>query len=510
MSKKLNKAISKTAIQKGIQCPKAAYLYIHKPELRGEIDPVTQANFDEGNEVGELAREHFGKGTLVDVPHWSVKDAVLQTEELIKKGEKTIYEATFLAGDLLCKVDILARKPRSKKWRIIEVKKGLTPKEGEAVKDSYIYDIATQAVILHRAGIEIESCEMMLLNRECQYPKLDNLFGLVDVTEEVDEIWDEVEEYIDGIEKTVKSSRTPQVKIGRHCLEHCGEGRECDFTGHCWEKAGMPDKHSIFDLPGIGFANKKNWERFHQGQKSIHDLDPKDFKGKAQEAIFHVQKNKKTIKKTEIKEALNEFKYPLYFLDFETSMPAVPRYRKSGPYSQIVYQFSCHKLKSKSSKEADHFEYLHTDTTDPRPEIAKRLVEGLGKRGSIVAYNASFEKGVIEKLAELYPKLRKDLLALTKRLVDPLPIFRSHVYMPEFYGSFSIKTVAPAILGKDFGYSDMEVGHGLEAGVVAEAIMKGQVPEEEKEKLIPGLLAYCRQDTEGLMKLVQWLEKKGA
>lgn len=48
------------------QCPKALWLKMYKPE-EIEIDPLTQARFDAGTEVGNLAKSLFGEYTEATV-----------------------------------------------------------------------------------------------------------------------------------------------------------------------------------------------------------------------------------------------------------------------------------------------------------------------------------------------------------------------------------------------------------------------------------------------------------
>jgi hypothetical protein len=54
----------------GWQCHKQLWLRVHEmdsPELR--VDVVLQDRFDQGAEVGALARERFPGGVLIDLPH---------------------------------------------------------------------------------------------------------------------------------------------------------------------------------------------------------------------------------------------------------------------------------------------------------------------------------------------------------------------------------------------------------------------------------------------------------
>lgn len=94
-------------------------------------------------------------------------------------------------------------------------------------------------------------------------------------------------------------------------------------------------------------------------------------------------------------------------------------------------------------------------------------------------------------------------------MVDPLPVIRGYVYFHEFAGSFSLKNVAPAILGNEYRYSG-EVKDGTEAQLSFLRLTTEEMTPPEREKLRNALLAYCRQDTQSLVKLVEWLFKTGA
>jgi hypothetical protein len=184
----------------------------------------------------------------------------------------------------------------------------------------------------------------------------------------------------------------------------------------------------------------------------------------------------------------------------------LPRYNKSKPYEGIPFQFSCHIWESPSSSKLKHFEYLHTDIDDPRPNLINEMVKGLGKLGSIVAYNMSFEKTVIKRLSLFSKTNANKLNSISERFVDPLPIIRSFVYHPDFKGSFSIKVVVPSLLNK-LSYENLDIGDGSMAQGLANKMLKGLVTVEDKEKIIEDLLIYCRQDTLAMVELIKWLLK---
>ena len=114
------------------------------------------------------------------------------------------------------------------------------------------------------------------------------------------------------------------------------------------------------------------------------------------------------------------------------------------PYEAVPVQFSCHRPAPDGT--IAHHEWLADGSGDPRPVLARALVAACRGARTVVAYNAGFERGCIERLADAVPELADDLLAIAARLADPLPVVRAHVYHPDFHGSFSLKSVLPALV----------------------------------------------------------------
>jgi predicted RecB family nuclease len=205
----------------------------------------------------------------------------------------------------------------------------------------------------------------------------------------------------------------------------------------------------------------------------------------------------------ELKEALEDVEYPVHFLDFETLGLAVPRYARTRPYQGIPFQWSNHILYENGK--IDHRYYLCREDKDPREELAVKLLEALGKKGSIFTYT-NFEEKVIKDLAEEVPKQRKQLLATLDRLVDLYKIIKNNYYHPAFHGSFSLKAVLPAII-PEMSYENLDVQDGMEAGMEYMRMHDPSTPPEEKEKIKNGLLKYCGHDTLAMVKIREELLK---
>jgi len=204
-----------------------------------------------------------------------------------------------------------------------------------------------------------------------------------------------------------------------------------------------------------------------------------------------------------LKEALAGLRYPLYFMDFETLGVALPRYAGISPYDQIPFQWSVH-LQRKPGADLEHYEFLADDANDPRLEFVNSLCPVLGKKGSVVAYNSGFESGCLESLAQWFPNYRDEITNIQKRLWDLLPVMRAHVYHSAFRGSFSLKSVLPALV-PEMSYDGMEVAEGSDAGPAWEKMIHGEVDSAERKRLHEALLTYCRQDTLAMVRLLEVL-----
>ncbi len=482
-----SKVLSKSRLMRGLQCDKSLYLTVFKPELETPATSSTQARFDEGNKIGLRAQKKFADGILIDAEYWDTTKSIYLTEEAIKSGANTLFEATFKFENFTARVDILTRKNKTAPWHIIEVK------SSTKVKPEHITDVAIQSWVLIKSGHKADKFSVMHINNACIAPDLDNLFTTANITKEVNEALKVIEKTINPLKEIIQKVIEPKKDIGTHCYAPY----ECPFIAHCWSHIPTP---SVFDIPSIG---QNAWEFYTQVRYEINKLNAADFKPKQQKAVEVLQTGKRWIDIENIKSSLKAWSYPLYFLDFETIASAIPLYDNTSPYQQIPFQFSCHVWTSKKVSKLEHFEYLHQESSDPRPGVIKSMLEGLGVKGSIVSYNKAFEIGVIKELAEYDSKNKAQLLALVDRFVDPLPIFREAVYHPDFLGSFSIKNVAPALLGEKLSYEHLEVGDGSTAQAWAEQILKGKIKSPDMKKTVDNMLEYCRQDTMAMVELVK-------
>ena len=142
--------------------------------------------------------------------------------------------------------------------------------------------------------------------------------------------------------------------------------------------------------------------------------------------------------------------------------------------------------------------------------LAESLVKSIPENVCVLAYNMSFEKMVIKRLAGLYPDLKEHLMNIHKNIKDLNdPFSKRYYYTKDMQGSDSIKKVLPALFPDDeeLNYHNLEQIHnGVEASDSFSTIMN--LPEEKREEVRKNLLKYCGLDTYAMVKILQKLKEK--
>jgi hypothetical protein len=481
--------LSKSRFTAGLQCHKLLWWRVHEPNAP-ELTPdaQTQAIFDQGTNVGALARTHVPGGTLIDFPYDQIRKKLEATAAALAGGAPVIYEASFSADRLFVAVDILERLRDG--FGLIEVK------SSTSAKPEHLPDAAIQAHVLGCAGLDVRRIEIMHLNRACTFPGLGDLFTRTDVTRQVAALLPgiptQAQEQLRMLEGPL-----PEVAIG----PHCSTPYECPFRSRCW--SDLPEHH-VGTLYRIG---QKVWELVASGCHTIQALPAGVSLNPTAERQRRSVVSNEMIVEPSLRDALKEFESPLAFLDFETINPAIPVWDGCHPYDNLPVQFSCHRQRRGGGYE--HLEWLADGPGDPRPRIAEALVAACAGAKTIVAYNASFEKTCLRGLgAALGPQTTRAMEDIESRIVDLLPTVRDHVYHPGFGGSFSLKSVLP-VLVPELSYDDLEVSDGSIAALeLVRLLLRGEtLVGADKTRLREALLRYCELDTWGTVRLLERLHE---
>ena len=401
--------------------------------------------------MGEVARERFSGGILIQEPYYEHLQAVKTTGHLLAQNSgRPLYEAAFIFEGINCRIDILLRNGDNA-FDLIEVK------STTRVKTQHIPDVGIQLYVLENLGLPIKSAYLMHINNQYVYPggdyNLEELFTLGDVSTEARRF---VAESVPGdlarMWETLKRESSPAIEVGRHCRIPY----QCPFFGHCHEgEAEAPD-------PGSGESAVSR------------DLGMQ----------------------------LAGIRSPLGFLDFETFMPALPVYPGTRPYQTIPFQWSFHL--QDADGQLTHKEFLCGDAADPRERLITSLLDAVPLSGSIIVYSP-YEQRILNELARDFPQYERQLTALRNRLFDLLPIIRRSFYHPGLPNN-SLKSVT-SVLVPDLVYSNLDVQDGSAASAAYARMIQNATPQRERIGIREALLEYCRRDTEALVGVLGALRK---
>lgn len=292
MAEVLRHILSKSTFMYGCQCPKRLWLHKFMPELRDEADENQQAIFQAGTDVGMLARDLFPGGvdaSPVDTFHY--QQSVADTARYIAEGKTVIDEAAFQFDGLLCAVDMLVKKKGG--WYAYEVKS--TTK----VKPPFLQDASFQYYIISNAGIPLKDFFLTYLNnkyirRGALNPQ--KLFTHESILQQALDLQPMIKEKARELKSVLKNKTMPVVEIGRQCEDPY----PCYFYGFC-------SKGMEMELPVYGEA---------------------------------------FIDRAAINKFLQQLQYPIYHIDFETWMTAVPMYDGHWPLPAGMFSVFCSHTKN--------------------------------------------------------------------------------------------------------------------------------------------------------------------
>jgi hypothetical protein len=162
-----------------------------------------------------------------------------------------------------------------------------------------------------------------------------------------------------------------------------------------------------------------------------------------------------------IKDEMAEWKFPLHFIDFETSTVALPFTKGRHPYETTAFQYSHHQLDEDGT--LTHTEWISTERVFPNFDFVRALKHDLeGDDGTVFRYS-HHENSVLKQIAEqlrFSGETDKDELiafieSITydkddrygeRNMVDLCEVVVRYFYDPTMKGSNSIKVVLPAVL----------------------------------------------------------------
>ena len=253
----------------------------------------------------------------------------------------------------------------------------------------------------------------------------------------------------------------------------------------CWtsitgESAdGLANRPLAFNLWNYRGAEKM----FANGKYFLDDIDEREFEEKndqreeltrKQRQLLQIHKIKTRdttswINRVSISKIFESLKYPLHFIDFETTRVAIPFHRSMRTYSQLAFQFSEHLITQDGSiKHASEF-INRAPGAFPNFEFARALKHRLEKdEGTVLMYYPHEERVLRDLRTQLLVSREPDKQELvsfietltrppsegeqiwnpSRPLLDMWDMVVKYYFHPSTNGSNSIKDVLPAVISE--------------------------------------------------------------
>lgn len=344
--------------------------------------------------------------------------------------------------------------------------------------------------------MNVAKSSLLLISRDSRKGlPVDKLFVEIDRTQAVRERLPDYRKLWDEVQEATMDAEPPVAALNGFC-------RSCEFFDFAC--LGRDITNPLHQLPR--FSADRIEELGSQGIQEIADIDDDVPLSEVQARVRDSVRTGSEFIGDSLRDDLNGVQWPAYYLDFESVMTVLPLYPGLAPFEQVLTQFSIHRCSALGQID-HHSEFLADHTRDCRRELAERLISELGENGSIIVYS-SFELTRINELAELFPDLKPKLDTIAGRLFDLLPVIRRGYYHPEFFGSFSIKTVLP-VLVPDLSYDGLAINDGGAAIAQFARLAMGQIDGEDAVTIRRNLLEYCYLDTLAMVRLHEQLWRRG-
>jgi Domain of unknown function(DUF2779) len=261
----------------------------------------------------------------------------------------------------------------------------------------------------------------------------------------------------------------------------------------------------------------------------------------------------------DLRRRLEGLRYPLHFIDFETSRVAVPYHVDMHPYEQVAFQWSCHTIREKDGN-LEHAEWINVVDAFPNFQFAEALMEQLGTAGTFLIWS-NHENAVLNDIRRQMDdygyrnsNLEEWLNTVVRfdghhstQMIDMCEMAKTCYFHPKMKGRLSLKFVLPAVweinetlhteFGKYYGLNaegqlldpydtlpplpfgnpeadeetetDQVVTEGIGAMRAYQEMLYGLRRNDEavKEQWRRLLLQYCELDTAAMVMVwIHWIE----
>lgn len=489
--------LSKSDFLLYLKHPAWLWLKKHDPKRLPPIDAGLQRMFDEGHLFESYAEALFPGGTTLGFNGFNeYRTLPARTQTALARGDATLFQARFEAGELTCISDVLTRNGSG--YDLYEIK------SSTKVKPEHLLDLAFQYLVLTRSGLKIERVFVVHVNNQYERAGEIDPKGITITTDVTEDILSHLEQVESGIEQalSVMHASTMPDPSPR-------------FVGLSAMKDWLPIYKVLHpDLPTDSVYHlaspsaKLLGELEDQGISTIEEI-PADIKLSTKQSWQRETANsgQPIVHQERIKHFLDSLTYPLYFLDYETLGSVIPPFDRMRPYQQLPFQYSLHVIPSPDVTPI-HTEFLHTENSNPAPALISQLKEDIGPTGTVLTWNQSFEMGCHDTMAAMFPEHADFLHGINDRVQDlMLPFFNGWYNDARFGASASIKKVLP-VLVPELSYDDLNIHEGASAQAIwMETALEGK-NADQKQQIMRDMREYCKLDTLAMVEIYAVLRTK--
>lgn len=456
--------LTETRFLSGLQCERRLWLDVHAPEEASPAGESRDHILRMEADVLRGARSLYPGGMLVHVRGGDHADAIEQTRALMaNESVPAVFEAAFEYQGVQLRIDVLERSGRGH-WGIRDVRSSAAVKP-----EAHIPELAIQRWVVEGCGIQVDSTQLLHIDASFVRGGGDvdwsTFFHRVELLDRISgEVLARVAREVAAMRETLAQADRPPKQPGSFCRRH----HLCDYWDTCTSRK---DAAWFIDE---SLASTEHKTRMREASRT----------------------GKPWISDTLIHEVAS-LAVPVWALELGTVGAAIPCFPGIQPYQPIPFQWSLHQLGA--DRKVRHYGYLADALRDPRPEVARTLVETLGRDDAPVLVYGGSAKQSLKDMAKVVPELAVELEAILGRMVDLRAIVRRHVYHPDFLGSYAFEFVRPA-LAPGVVYTDLfEVPHGRAAVESFAKIVAGELPASEERRLRQALVAYGERNTLALL-----------
>lgn len=605
----------------GIKCPQKLYYYSQNyPQDQRAVPFIRHAVFNK-RLLKSLARSVFPDGIFVNED--SVSEASAKTYQLLEQETAIVFDAVFTDQQMMARLPIVQKKASVFSLFHVQSKTFDSPSysitdqhdniHGKWKK--YLLDFAYQAYLVRQCNPNCKIQTILVLPEkhgkstqnnlpqrlwQSNYngqtadvnPKNQQLLAKIDVRKHIDRIWNS-SAFADAnlprstFKKSLCFLRDQYLEGKESDFEVGNKCKKCEFRlaknqevvdekngfKQCWTEGSLEinaNNEHIFDL--IGSTQQWIANGIYQQKDipvedvialhNIEDSENRISNDMRQSLQVHKAKGRDVpdeIMRPRLADQLQQWQYPLHFLDFEAGNYAVPMRAHRSPYHTLLFQFSCHTLYKDGRQE--HHQWLAGQKEEySNYELVRQLMQLPDiNSGTIVQYS-NFERYALKSIRK---ELKKDAAEiadserLTKWLdqilktnkangangatiVDISKLVKRYYYNCRMNGSLGVKAVLKSIMkyssflkekyqkpysSNNFDdmiwwqpasngnarnpYGLLEQGsaegikRGAEAMVVYGRLMCRDMSDDRRGELRKSLLKYCELDTLAMVMIFE-------